>query len=165
MAVVTRRLTAAQLAEQLRAAITRLNRRLRQTRPVGELTQNQISVLGSLELAGALTPRELSDAERVQPPTMTKVLAKLEERDLIRRAPHPTDGRQVLLSATEAGRAVLLEQRRVKAEWLTGRLAGLPAEDREILERAAEILDRIARDGASKIPTATPEEVRPTEGE
>jgi DNA-binding MarR family transcriptional regulator len=147
MAVVTRRLTAAQLAEQLRAAINRLNRRLRQTRPVGELTQNQISVLGSLELAGALTPRELSDAERVQPPTMTKVLAKLEERGLIQRAPHPTDRRQVLLSATPAGRAVLLEQRRVKAEWLTRRLARLPVEDREVLERAAEILEDIARAG------------------
>src|SRR5256885_12573056 len=112
MAVVTRRVTAAQLAEQLRAAMNRCGRRLRKTRPVGELTQNQISVLGSLELAGALTPRELSDAERVQPPTMTKVLAKLEERGLIQRTPHPTDGRQVLLSATEAGREVLLEQRR-----------------------------------------------------
>src|SRR5256884_5767737 len=116
MAVVTRRVTPAQLAEQLRVAITRLNRRLRQTRPVGELTQNQLSVLASLDLAGALTPRELSDAERVQPPTMTKVIAKLEERGLIQRAPHPTDGRQVLLSATDAGRAVLLEQRRGKAE-------------------------------------------------
>jgi DNA-binding MarR family transcriptional regulator len=147
MAVVTKRLTTPQLAEQLRAAITRLNRRLRQTRPVGELTQNQLSVLGSLELAGALTPRELSDAERVQPPTMTKVLAKLEERGLVQRTPHPTDGRQVLLSATEAGRSVLLEQRRVKAEWLTRRLAGLPAPDREVLARAAEILDRIAREG------------------
>jgi len=146
MAVVTRRVTPAQLAEQLRAAITRLNRRLRQTRPVGELTQNQLSVLASLELAGALTPRELSDAERVQPPTMTKVLAKLEERGLIQRAPHPTDGRQVLLSATPAGRAVLLEQRRVKAEWLTRRLAGLSGPDREVLAQAAEILDRIARD-------------------
>src|SRR5689334_21415052 len=146
MAVVTRRVTAAALAEQLRAAITRLNRRLRQTRPVGELTQNQLSVLASLELAGAMTPRELSDAERVQPPTMTKVLAKLEERDLVRRAPHPTDGRQVLLSATEAGRAVLLEQRRAKAQWLTRRLAGLRREERETLAQAAEILDRIARD-------------------
>jgi DNA-binding MarR family transcriptional regulator len=77
---------------------------------------------------------------------MTKVLAKLEERALIQRTPHPTDGRQVLLSATDAGRAVLLEQRRVKAEWLTRRLAGLPAEDRETLARAAEILDRIARE-------------------
>jgi DNA-binding MarR family transcriptional regulator len=147
MAVVTKRLTTPQLAEQLRAAITRLNRRLRQTRPMGELTQNQLSVLGSLELAGALTPRELSDAERVQPPTMTKVLAKLEERGLVQRTPHPTDGRQVLLSATEAGRGVLLEQRRVKAEWLTRRLAGLPAPDREVLARAAEILERIARAG------------------
>src|SRR2546429_7068462 len=148
MAVVTRRLTAAQLAEQLRAAITRLNRRRRQTRPVGELTQNQLSVLGSLELAGAMTPRELSDAERVQPPTMTKVLARLEERGLVQRAPHPTDGRQVLLSATEAGRGVLLEQRRMKAEWLTGRLARLSAADRDVLAQAAEILDRLARQSA-----------------
>jgi DNA-binding MarR family transcriptional regulator len=147
MAVVIRTVTSTQLAEQLRAATTRLNRRLRQTRPVGELTQNQLSVLGSLELAGALTPRELSDAERVQPPTMTKVLAKLEERGLIQRAPHPTDGRQVLLSATPEGRAVLLEQRRVKAEWLTRRLAGLSAADRQVLAQAAEILERIARDG------------------
>ena len=146
MAVVTRRVTPAQLAEQLRVAITRLNRRLRQTRPVGELTQNQLSVLASLEMAGAMTPRELSESERVQPPTMTKVLAKLEERGLVQRAPHPTDGRQVLLSATESGRAVLLEQRRVKAEWLTRRLAGLPAPDREVLAQAAEILDRIARE-------------------
>jgi DNA-binding MarR family transcriptional regulator len=146
MAVVARRVTPAQLAEQLRAAITRLNRRLRQTRPVGELTQNQLSVLASLDMAGAMTPRELSESERVQPPTMTKVLAKLEERGLVQRAPHPTDGRQVLLSATESGRAVLLEQRRVKAEWLTRRLAGLPAPDREVLAQAAEILDRIARE-------------------
>ena len=146
MAVVTRRVTPAQLAEQLRVAITRLNRRLRQTRPVGELTQNQLSVLASLDLAGAMTPRELSESERVQPPTMTKVLAKLEERGLVQRAPHPTDGRQVLLSPTESGRAVLLEQRRVKAEWLTRRLAGLPAPEREVLAQAAEILDRIARE-------------------
>src|SRR2546423_13736936 len=129
MAVVTRRVTAAQLAEQLRAAINRFGRRLRQTRPVGELTQNQISVLGSLELAGALTPRELSDAERVQPPTMTKVLAKLEERGLIQRTPHPTDGRQVLLSATEAGREVLLEQRRGAGAWRDPPLAPPPPRD------------------------------------
>ena len=147
MAVVTRRVTAAQLAEHVRVAITRLNRRLRQTRPVGELTQNQLSVLSSLDMAGALTPRELSDAERVQPPTMTKVLAKLEERGLIQRAPHPTDRRQVLLSATDEGRAVLLEQRRVKAEWLTRRLGRLTPEERETLSHAMEILERIARDG------------------
>src|SRR3989440_7200241 len=127
MAVVTRRVTPAQLAEQLRVAITRLNRRLRQTRPVGELTQNQLSVLASLDMAGAMTPRELSESERVQPPTMTKVLAKLEERGLVQRAPHPTDGRQVLLSPTESGRAVLLEQRRGQGEGLGPPPAGVAA--------------------------------------
>ena len=147
MAVVTKQLSPAALAGMLGDAITRLNRRLRQARPVGELTQNQISVLTSLELAGALTPRELADAERVQPPTMTKLLAKLEERGLVQRTPHPTDGRQVLLSATTTGREVIAEQRRAKDEWLTRTLAGLPAAERETLRRAAEILGRIARQG------------------
>lgn len=147
MAVVTKQLSPAALAGALGDAISRLNRRLRQARPVGELTQNQISVLTSLELAGALTPRELADAERVQPPTMTKVLAKLEERGLVQRTPHPSDGRQVLLSATTAGREVIAEQRRAKDEWLTRTLAGLPAAERETLRRAAEILGRIARMG------------------
>jgi DNA-binding MarR family transcriptional regulator len=147
MAVVTKQTTPAVLAGMLGDAIGRLNRRLRQARPVGELTQNQISVLTSLEMAGALTPRELADAERVQPPTMTKVLAKLEERGLVQRTPHPTDGRQVLLSATAEGRAVMAEQRRVKDEWLTRTLAGLPVQERETLRQAAEILGRIARQG------------------
>jgi DNA-binding MarR family transcriptional regulator len=78
---------------------------------------------------------------------MTKVLAKLEERGLVQRTPHPTDGRQVLLSATQAGREVIAEQRRVKDEWLTRTLAGLPADEREALRQAAEILGRIARQG------------------
>src|SRR5215469_1920474 len=147
MAVVTKLTTPALLAGMLGDAIGRFNRRLRQARPVGELTQNQISVLTSLDMAGALTPRELADAERVQPPTMTKVLAKLEERGLVQRTPHPTDGRQVLLSATAEGRAVIAEQRRVKDEWLTRTLAGLPAQERETLRQAAEILGRIARQG------------------
>src|ERR671938_298942 len=88
---VRRSTSAGEVSVLLGSAITRFNRRLRQTRPVGELTQNQISVLTSLELAGALTPRELADAERVAPPTMTKVLAKLETLGLVQRTPHPTD--------------------------------------------------------------------------
>src|SRR6266511_667965 len=70
----TKRLSATQLAPVLRDVITRFNRRLRQTRPVGELTITQLSALTSLELAAALTPRELADAERVQPPTMTNIV-------------------------------------------------------------------------------------------
>src|SRR2546429_4271212 len=105
--MTVRRSSASQLAVQLRDAIMRLSRRLRRARPVGDITLNQLSALTSLELAGAMTPRELADGERVQPPTMTKIVAKLEERGLVQRAPHPTDGRQVILSATGARRAVV----------------------------------------------------------
>ncbi|MEU8022081.1 MarR family transcriptional regulator [Micromonospora harpali] len=143
--VTARRVPPAQLAPQLRDAITRLNRRVRQARPVGDLTVTQLSALTSLVLAGALTPRELADVERVQPPTMTKIVAKLEERGLVGRTPHPTDGRQVILSATEGGRAVLDQFERARNEWLASRLAELPETDRETLQRAAEILQQLAR--------------------
>jgi DNA-binding MarR family transcriptional regulator len=132
-------------AALLRDAIARLNRRLRQTRPLGELTQSQLSALTSLDLAGALTPRELADAERVQPPTMTRIVSKLEERGLVQRIPHPTDGRQVILSTTESGRSVLAVNRRARDAWLGSQIAVLGAEERETLRRAAEIVDRISR--------------------
>ncbi|MEV6814361.1 MarR family transcriptional regulator [Micromonospora sp. NPDC051296] len=135
----------AQLAHQLRDAITRLNRRVRQARPVGDLTVTQLSALTSIRLGGALTPRELADVERVQPPTMTKIVAKLEERGLVQRSPHPTDRRQVILAVTEGGRAVLDQFERVRDEWLAHRLAELSDTDREILHHAAEILQRLSR--------------------
>ncbi len=123
----------------------RLNRRLRRARPVSELTMNQLSALASLELAGAMTPRELADSERVQPPTITRIVAKLEDRGLVQRTPHPTDGRQVILAPTERALELLDGDRRAREAWLAQRLAELPAEEREVLRRAAAILDRIAR--------------------
>lgn len=143
--MTAKRVPPAQLAPQLRDAITRLNRRVRQARPVGDLTVTQLSALTSLRLAGALTPRELADVERVQPPTMTKIVAKLEERGLVRRTPHPTDGRQVILAATEGGRAVLDQFERVRDEWLARRLAELTEAERDTLRQAAEILQQVAR--------------------
>ncbi|MFK3981465.1 MarR family winged helix-turn-helix transcriptional regulator [Micromonospora sp. NPDC050397] len=143
--VMAQRVPPAQLASQLRDAITRLNRRVRQSRPVGELTLTQLSALTSLELAGALTPRELADTERVQPPTMTKIVAKLEERGLVRRTPHPTDRRQVILSTTDSGREVFAQFERARNEWLGHRLAELTPEERETLRQAAVILQKVAR--------------------
>jgi DNA-binding MarR family transcriptional regulator len=141
---MAKRVTSAQLAASLRDAITRLNRRVRQARPVGDLTATQLSALTSLQLGGALSPRELADAERVQPPTMTKIVAKLEERGLVQRTPHPTDRRQVILSATEAGREVLARFERARNEWLARRLAELTPDERETLRGAAEILRKVA---------------------
>jgi DNA-binding MarR family transcriptional regulator len=142
---MARRTTTGQLATTLRDAIHRFNRRSRQTRPMGDLTVAQLSALTSLELGGALTPSELAEIERVQPPTMSKLVAKLEERGLVRRAPHPTDRRQVILSVTEPGQAILAQFERARDEWLSRRLAELSSEEREILRRAAEILHRVAK--------------------
>src|SRR3954451_1386006 len=143
--VTAERATAEQLAITLREAITRLNRRVRQARPVGDLTFSQLSALTSLQLAGALTPRELADTERVQPPTMTKIVGKLEERGLVKRTPHPTDGRQVILSATEKGRAVYAQFEKARNEWLALQLDTLPPDERDTLARPAEIMQQVAR--------------------
>ena len=142
---MNRKVSSTVLATRLRDAIGRLNRRLRQTRPLSELTQTQLSALTSLDLAGALTPRELAEAERVRPPTMTRIVAKLEERGLVGRSPHPTDGRQVILAATATGRAVLAAHRRARDAWLAQRLAGLSADERDTVARAIEIIERMSR--------------------
>jgi len=143
--VAAERGTADELAKTLREAIQRLNRRVRQTRAVGDLTSSQLSALTSLQLAGALTPRELADVERVQPPTMTKIVGKLEDRGLVVRTPHPTDGRQVILAPTEQGRAMYAQFEKVRNEWLAAQLDALSAEDRDVLVRAAQILQQVAR--------------------
>jgi DNA-binding MarR family transcriptional regulator len=143
--VTSERASADELAKALRDALTRLNRRVRQARPVGDLTTSQLSALTSLQLAGALTPRELADVERVQPPTMTKIVGKLEERGLVARTPHPTDRRQVILAATEAGRTMYGQFEQARNRWLARELAELSPEDRDTLARAAEILQRVAR--------------------
>jgi DNA-binding MarR family transcriptional regulator len=143
--VTAKRETADELARTLRDAITRLNRRLRQARPVGDLTFSQLSALTSLQLAGALTPRELADVERVQPPTMTKIVGKLEERGLVARTPHPTDRRQVILAPTESGRMVYAQFERARNEWLAEALVELGPDERDTLARAAEILQKVAR--------------------
>jgi len=140
-----KRVTTAQLAVTLRDAITRVNRRMRQTRPVGDLTHSQISALQSIALAGALTPRELAEAERVQPPTLTRIVSRLEELGLVVRTPHPSDGRQVILVLSKAGRELLEGYRRSRDEWLAHRLSELSPEERDTVARAAEILARVAR--------------------
>lgn len=136
--------SSAQLAATMRGAITRLNRRLRRARPISELTQSQLSALTSLELNGALTPKELADAERVQPPSVTRTVAVLEGRGLVQRTPHPTDGRQVILAPTEQGRQIVVRDRRARDAWLARRLAELSGDERDTLHRAARILERIA---------------------
>jgi DNA-binding MarR family transcriptional regulator len=87
---------------------------------------------------------ELAACERVQPPSMSKVLANLEERGLVRRDQHPTDRRQVILGITEKGEQLLDSERRARDAWLTRRVAALSSAERDLLRRVVPILDKLA---------------------
>ena len=135
----------AQLASELRMSVMRLNRRLRYERPDIGLTLTQIATLGTIERHGPMTPREVADHERVRPPSMTRVLAVLEERGLIVRIAHPSDGRQQLVSLAPAAHDLIREDRRRREAWLALRLAELTPEERAVLHAALPILDRITQ--------------------
>lgn len=141
---VTPTRTETAVASALRLAVMRLARRLRGERSDSSLTISQIAALSTLERSGPLTPRELAAAERVQPPSMTRITASLEAAELVTRTDHPSDGRQVLLAASAAGAALVREDRRRRDAWLAQRLHDLPADDLEVLRRAAAVLERLA---------------------
>lgn len=132
------------LASSLRLAVMRLARRMRSERADTRLTLTQLAALATLERHGPLTPRELAAAERVTPPSMTRIAAGLQAAGLATRTDHPSDGRQVLLAVSAAGVALLREDRRRRDAWLAQRLRELDQADRDVLRHAAEVLDRLA---------------------
>ncbi|WP_231123580.1 MarR family winged helix-turn-helix transcriptional regulator [Nocardioides sambongensis] len=138
--------TDAGLASELRLGVMRLRRRLIAERdPANPLSAGAMAVLGVLHRHGAATPGELAAAERVRPPSMTRTVAALAAGGYVERHPHPEDGRQVVVRITEAGRRTVLADRARRDAWLTRGLAALDAEEREVLRRAAPILDRLAQ--------------------
>ncbi|MCF6472108.1 MarR family transcriptional regulator [Nonomuraea sp. MG754425] len=133
------------LASALRVSLTRLNRRLRRQAAAHSLTPTQFATLAAVERHSGITPGELAELEKVQPPSMTRVIAALEERGLVARTPHPTDRRQVTVSVTEDAEKLLKEERRRKEAWLTQRLKELSPEERSILRQAAPILEKLSK--------------------
>jgi DNA-binding MarR family transcriptional regulator len=133
------------LASELRVALMRLVRRLRAERPDEGLTLSQLAVLGSLERHGPMKLGELAAHERVQPPSMTRAVAHLEERALVVRAGDPADRRHVVVSISELGKRLLREDRRRREQWLAGRLNELTVAERELLASVTPLLERLAR--------------------
>jgi DNA-binding MarR family transcriptional regulator len=132
------------LSSRLRLAVVRLNRRLRAQSNDSKITLSQLSALSSLHKVGAMTPGELAAKEGVQPPSMTRVIAALEDAGLVVRRAHPTDGRQAIVDLTEAGRARVEEEVSIRERWLDQQLADLAEDERAVLSQAAEIIDRLA---------------------
>jgi DNA-binding MarR family transcriptional regulator len=137
----------AEIAARLRLSATRLARRLRKE-STGGLTPSQLSALNAVHLRGPLTLGELADQERVAPPSITKVVAKLEADGLIERSTDPQDRRVSRVRVTRDGDALLSETRRRKTAWLAARIGALEPAERERLAAALDAIDRICDDGA-----------------
>jgi DNA-binding MarR family transcriptional regulator len=134
----------AELASALRAAVLRLARRLRQMRDESfELNSNQLSAMSVLLNHGDLGMGELAAQEKVQPPSMTRIVNGLEERGLVARTTHAVDRRQSVVTLTDVGRQVLLANRRRREQWLATRIAELEPEERQLLSRCVGILEKV----------------------
>ena len=132
------------LAQALRASVMRLGRRLRQVRADSlDLQSNQLSVMAALLNEGDMLMGALAARERMQPPSMTRIVNGLEERGFVARRPDPSDRRQCLVTVTEAGREIILANRQRRDEWLTVRIAELEPAERAVLRQAVAILDRV----------------------
>jgi len=138
------RIPISELASLLRPALLRLTRIVRNQRVDMSVTLTQLSAMATLQKRGAMSAGELASCERVQPPSMTKVLANLEERGLVRRDAHPSDRRQAIIAITDEGIALLDSERRSRDAWLSKRLTTLSAEERALLQRVIPILDKLA---------------------
>ncbi|MFJ9314933.1 MarR family transcriptional regulator [Pimelobacter simplex] len=133
------------LATELRFAVMRLRRRLfRERHPDNDLSVSSMAVLYALNRQGDLTVGALAGREQVQPPSMTRTVTALADAELVERRPHPSDGRQVVVRITDEGRAVVAADVTRRDRWLSKRLADLTPEERDVLRRAAPILQRLA---------------------
>ncbi|ARN81669.1 MarR family winged helix-turn-helix transcriptional regulator [Methylocystis bryophila] len=138
---------ASALATEIRALVGKLKRRLREQATPGDLTPSQVSVLLRLEREGPATTSSLARLEGMRPQSMGAVIAPLEAAGLVIAAPDPTDGRQTLLSLTDACRKWIDEGRAARQDWLTRRLqARLSPQEQNQLTEAVELLRRLVDD-------------------
>lgn len=124
-------------------AIGSLIRHVRAAAASNELSWTESAVLGRLEKEGPATTAELARVEGVKPQSMGATVAALEEMGLIERSPHPTDGRQMILSLTAKGAETRRNMRSAKHTWLAQTIAQLSKDEQDVLFEAGEILRKL----------------------
>lgn len=131
------------LASDLALAVVRLARHLRGRRASSTVSLTQLSALSTLQREGPMTPGAMAAQERVQPPSMTRVIASLADLGMVKRDPHPTDGRQVIVTLSELGDEVITDEANAREEWLRGELGKLDSADLTVLHKAVEIMSTL----------------------
>lgn len=131
-----------EVAAHLRLSATRLARRLRTEAEIG-LTPSLLSALAMVHVHGPLTLGALAELEAIAPPSVTKIVAKLQEQDLVERIHDPSDRRVCRVVTTAAGEELLDRSRARKNAWLAERLATATPEELVTLEQATAVIDRL----------------------
>lgn len=132
------------LSNDVRIAVARLSRRLRQTRADETISFPHMSALGTLGKCGPITLQDLSRKERVTAPSMLRTVTSLVDHGYVARRPHETDRRKQLLEVTPAGLEMMDATRRSRNLWLAERIDALSTDERALLAKAAPILERLA---------------------
>jgi DNA-binding MarR family transcriptional regulator len=127
---------------RLRLSVTRLARLLRQQDQSG-MTPTMAATLATIAREGSLTLGELAAAEQVAPPTVTKVISKLEAAGLVDRVVDPSDRRVSRVALSAAGRRQVAENRSRRTAWLADRVGELSAEERERLANAVDVIEHL----------------------
>lgn len=128
----------------LRLGLNRIARRMRLESATEEVNVIQHNVLAMICRIGPMTLGELASAERVKPPSMTRAVNALAEAGLVEKLPHPTDGRQVVVSLTDRGTDVLTRARELRTAWLRDHLGTLTPAEQATLIAATPLLERLA---------------------
>jgi len=141
----TRPTDAADLADRLHSAAIHLLRRLRREDDASGLPAPQLSALSVIVFGGPITLGALAAAEQVRPPTISKLVATLEEAGLVEREIDESDRRVMRVKATARGTRLLQEGRTRRVASLATALAALPSTDRASLARAVPVLEKVVR--------------------
>lgn len=131
------------LAEALRPALLRVSRRLRLEAQKAGLSAQDALLLGHITKHPGIGVSALADAEKISRPTMSAHIKRLEAEGLVARSDDADDGRRSGLAITPAGLDKLEIIRATRNDWLATRLARLPADDRALLQAAADALLRL----------------------
>ncbi|WP_337997280.1 MarR family transcriptional regulator [Oleispirillum naphthae] len=133
------------LSTRLLGALLRLSRDLRAARRDGALPGTKLMVLACLRRGAAPTAAEIAAALRVQPQSLTRLLAEMEASGLIRRSPDAADRRKSRIRLAEAGAAALAADLGERRERLSDAVARtLSPAEAAMLSDAAELLERLA---------------------
>jgi DNA-binding MarR family transcriptional regulator len=130
------------VAGRLHAATIHLSRRLRAEDEALGLSASRLSALTLLASGGPMRIGDLAQAERVEPPTMTRLIDAMEREGHVAREPDPHDRRAVLVRATPEGSRAMLGARARRVEALARGLRRLPPAQLRALARGVEILER-----------------------